>query len=306
MKKFIRNILLFLTILTIILSLFLNFYGSYIDYFYKKFTTPVASSLIIGGSRSLQGIQPKIIDNYFNNKEFELPMFNYSFTIAQAHIGPLYRKSILKKLNSKSKNGLFIISITPWMLSSLKSNDNSSGMFMESNSPPNNMNYVSMNPNFEYLIKNFNYFHFRGFIRKSSKLHENGWLEENNLPNDSLIFKEWKMNQISILKGFINDYKISDYRKKSLDTLIKDLKKHGQVYIIRTPIDNDILKIENDFYPNFESFIYELSNTNNISYINYNNINSVKFKTYDGHHLDKFGGAIFTKYLCDTIMKLRK
>lgn len=304
MKKFIKNIILFSITCLILLTLFLKFYGSYIDYFYEKFTTPKATSLIIGGSRSLQGIQPKVINNYFDNNEFQLPMFNFSFTIAQSRIGPLYRKSILRKLDKESKNGLFIISITPWMLSSFNSNNNSSGEFKEADAPPNNMNYMSMNPNFEYLFKNLNYFHFRGFIRKSSKLHKDGWLEENNLPKDSLIFINWKKNQIEILNDFVKNYSVSEYRKKSLDTLVKDLKKHGAVYIVRTPVDNDILNLENNYYPEFDNFIEEIALKNHLNYLNYNNFKSKKFKTYDGHHLDKYGGEIFTNILCDSIKKL--
>ncbi|APY12405.1 hypothetical protein BWZ22_14755 [Seonamhaeicola sp. S2-3] len=306
MNKFIKNIILFSITCLILLTLFLKFYGSYIDYFYEKFTTPKATSLIIGGSRSLQGIQPKIIDDYFNNNEFQLPMFNFSFTIAQSRIGPLYRKSILKKLNNKSKNGLFIISITPWMLSSHKANDNNAGEFKEADAPPNNMNYMSMDPNFEYLIKNLDYFHFRGIFRKSSKLHENGWLEENNLPKDSLVFRNWKKNQVNILKGFVKDYSVSEYRKQSLDTLIKDLKKHGSVYLVRTPVDKDILELENNYYPEFDNFIKKTAQDNNINYLNYNELKSKKFKTYDGHHLDKYGGEKFTNLLCDSISKLNK
>ena len=52
--------------------------------------------------------------------------------------------------------------------------------------------------------------------------------------------------------GFIEGYKVSEFRKTSLDTLIKDLKKYGRVYLVSTPIDKDILEIENRFYPDFD------------------------------------------------------
>lgn len=284
------------------MAFFLNSYGGYVDYFYNKFTTPNASSLIIGDSRALQGIQPEIINDYFSNDKFNLPMFNYSFTIAQSLIGPLYRKSILKKIDKETKNGLFIIAINPWMLGSKKNNENEKGKFKETGAPPHNMNFVSMNPNFEYLIKNYNYFHFKAIFRKKSFLHKDGWLEENNLPNDSLIFKEWKKNQIKMFGSFNENYKISSLRKKSLDTLIKNLKNYGQVYLIRTPIDKEILEIENIFYPNFDIDIDAISKSNRISYFNFNKSNN-NYSTYDGHHIDKYGGILFSKAICDSIIK---
>ena len=146
------------------------------------------------------------------------------------------------------------------------------------------------------------YFHFKSVFRKKSFLHKDGWLEENNLPQDSLVFKDWKKNQINMFTGFIEDYKVSEFRKKSLDTLIKDLKKHGQVYLVSTPIDKALLEIENRFYPDFDRDMDVVSKLNNISYLNFNKSNTQKYATYDGHHIDKFGGKVFTKALCDSIM----
>ena len=303
MKTFLIKSLSFFLIIILLLTLFLHHYGGYVDYFYNKFTTPKASSMIIGDSRALQGIQPEIINNTLKNEGFELPMFNFSFTIAQGLIGPLYRKSILRKIDTNTKKGLFIIAINPWMLGSKKENNNDKGEFKESGTPPHNMNFVSMNPNFEYLLKNYNYFHFKAVFRKKSFLHKDGWLEENNLPKDSLIFKNWKNNQINMFTGFIEGYKVSEFRKTSLDTLIKDLKKYGRVYLVSTPIDKDILEIENRFYPDFDKDMDALAKLNNISYLNFNTAISQSYTTYDGHHIDKFGGKPFTKAICDSIIK---
>lgn len=306
MKTFIVKSLLFFTIIVTLLGLYLINYGNYIDYFYNKFTTPKFKSLIVGDSRGLQGIRPKIIDNELRNMNFELPILNYSFTIAESHIGELYRKSILKKLDNNAKNGLYIISITPWMLSSKRDNNNYHGEFKESNKPPHNMIDVSMNPNFEYFIKNYDHFNFKGVFRKNSNLHMDGWLEAKNLPKDSITFKKWKGTQLNIFKGFTEKYIVSEYRKKSLDTLIKNLKKHGRVVLVRSPVDKDMLDLENSFFPNFNSFLKNITKTNKIQYFNFNQSKiNLNFQTYDGHHLNKHGSKLFTQLLCDSI-KLRR
>jgi hypothetical protein len=304
MKKFLIKSIVFFCLIVGIVSFMLIQYGGYIDFFYNKFTTPLAKSLIIGDSRGLQGIQPAILDSELEKSNFELPTFNYSFTIAQAHIGPLYRKSVLRKLNPDTQNGVFIISITPWMLGSKKDNDNFKGEFKETNTPPHNMINVTMSPNYEYFLKNTEYFNFKGVFRKNSMLHKDGWLEANNLPKDSITFVNWKNTQLEIFKGFNRDYVVSEYRMKSLDTLIKDFKRHGKVFIVRSPIDQEMLSLENDFFPNFDNFLEEITISNEIKYFNFTLMGAVnKFKTYDGHHLDKLGGKRFTQSICDSILK---
>jgi len=301
-KKLLVKLGLFFFLCFGIITFVLIAHGGSVDFFYEKFTTPNATSMIIGDSRSMQGIQPDIFNKQFKDTDVELPMFNYSFTIAQAPIGPLYNKSIEKKLDPKTKNGLFVISVTPWMFGSEKENNNEKGEFREKGQPPHNMHFVSLNPNYEYFIKNINFFHFKGAFRKKSKLHKDGWLEELNTPKEQVVFDIWKSNQIKSLNRMINDYKISNIRLKHLDSLIHKLKQHGNVYVVRMPIDDDFIKVEDLFYKNFDQDMGLIAKKNTIPYINFNTIKKdSSFKTYDGHHLDKVGGAYFSKVLCDSI-----
>ncbi len=305
MIKYIRKTGLFLVICFAIITFVMLQYGANIDYFYNKFTTPQAKSMILGDSRSMQGIQPSIMNEYLKDTNFELPLFNYSFTIAQAPIGPLYTKSIFKKLDTSVKDGVFIISVTPWMLSSDKHNDNEKGEFKEANEPPHNMNFVSVNPNYEYLLRNLNYFHFKAMFRKNSTMHKDGWLEGENLPNSEAEFKAWKKIQKDMFSRMATENVVSSYRLKSLDTLVKRLKSHGNVYLVRMPLDTDMLDIENTFYQNFNEDIKEIAKSNVIPYFNFTNNQEVdqKFNTYDGHHLDKIGSTSFTKELSELINK---
>ncbi|MDO7171361.1 hypothetical protein [Mariniflexile sp. AS56] len=306
MVKFLKKLSIYGTICFIIITLVLIIFGGNIDYFYEKFTTPKTNSMIIGDSRALQGIQPNVLNKRLKSLDIDLPILNYSFTIAQAHIGPLYRKSILKKIEGKSKNGLFIVSLTPMMIASHHSKNNEKGEFIEANTPPHNMLNVTMNPNYEYLLRNINYFHFKALFRKSSTMHKNGWLEAHNLPTNTNTLKEWKNLQLEMMEGFERDYEISEYRKKSLDSLIKDLKKNGKVVLIRMPIEKEILDLENIFYPEFDDFISETAHTNNIKYYNFTKSDAIKmnFTTYDGHHLNKEGGIQFTNALSDSISSI--
>lgn len=301
MKKFIIKSILFGVIVITIISLILIKAGGYVDYFYEKFTTPKAHSMILGDSRSMQGVQPKVINNYKFDKNYQLPILNYSFTIAQIAYGPIYTESIKRKLDKLSTTkGMFILTVNPWVLSSREEDDENNGVFFEKDMPPHNMEYINMNPNFEYFIKNFNYFHFKSIVRRTSKMHKDGWLEESNLPSDSTVLNNWKKKQISIYKSFSLRWEKSFYRLKSLGGLIKYLKKYGDVFLVRLPVDEKILEVENVYWKDFNIQIDSLAFDNKVQYIDYTN-RAEKFETYDGNHIDKFGGVKFTKSLCNLI-----
>ncbi|WP_395052118.1 hypothetical protein [Flavobacterium sp.] len=299
MKKFLYKLVLFSFLLTAILSFILIQYGGNVDYFYLKFTTPKQASFIIGDSRSFQGIQPKVIDDYFNNGEFNLPMFNYSFTISQSTYGELYTQSIKDKMQLDTKNGLYILTVHPWLLAQRENDNFEKKIFSEANHPPHNMNFVSMNPNFEYFFKNFNFFHFKALIKQNSELHKDGWMEEKNLPKDTITLNRWKENQIKIYNGFFIRWKKCEYRMQELQKLIVFLKSHGKVVLVRMPVDSKLLNLEEQFWTNFDTDIEKIVKKEKVSYFNFSKNNI--YPTYDGNHIDKFGGVIFTKALCDSI-----
>lgn len=304
MKKLLLKLGLFSIICAAIISFMLMRYGGYVDFFYNKFTTPKAVSMIFGDSRSFQGMQPHVMNTYLADKGYDLPVFNYSFTGAQAIAGPYYNESIMKKLDNSRSNGIFVISVTPDFITSSSSYDNGKGEFREAGQPPHNMKFVDVNPNFEYFYKNFNFFHFKSVFRKGAKTHKDGWLEESNLPKDNAVFEEWRQHQIDLFLKDREDFRISDFRVKSLDSLVKKLRKHGQVFFVRMPIGKEFRDLENKYYPNFDRIIDSLSSSNSIHYFNYTLQGETTYKTYDGHHIDKYGGKLFTQSLCDSILKV--
>ena len=280
MKKFLLKSLIFLFLVISVITVILIGFGGYVDYFYEKFTTPKAASLILGDSRSMQGIQPAVIDDYFSSSDYHLPIMNYSFTVAQISYGPIYARSIKRKLNQNTKNGLFILTVNPWVLSAREGDDFEKGLFFEEGLPPHNMKYVNHSPNFEYLIKNFNYFHFKSIVRRTSKMHKDGWLEESNLPQDTITLNTWKEHQISLYKDFASRWKKSNFRLNSLENLITYLKEHGNVVLVRMPIDNKIKQIEFEYWSDFDSEIITISKKFNTKYFDFTIYDDI-FNTYD-------------------------
>ncbi len=300
MKKFFIKSILFFGLVISVISFILFFYGGYVDYYYPKFVSPPATSLILGDSRSFQGIQPQVIDTYFKDTNLDLNVLNYSFTIVEVAYGEPYKQSIIRKLDPNTKNGIFILSVHPFVLSARDENDNpEKNIYFETNLPPNNMQNVNLKLNVEYFFRNFDYFHFRGILRKTSETHKNGWLEETNLPDDKELLAKWKKKQIELYTGFAKKWRKSPKRLQSLDEISKILKKYGNVFLVRLPIDKEFIELENNYWPNFDKDMQDLCYRNGLDYINFTVNNH--FKTYDGIHIDKFKGVNFTNTLCDSI-----
>src|SRR5690606_33715130 len=149
-----------------------------IDPYYLRFTTPKKHSLVVGNSRAAQGIMPHILDSCLNELKFDGPLFNYSFTISTTPHGPHYLESIKRKLDKRSRNGLFILSVDPWSISGdAKIEVDHPRLYSDAKRIPNNMRFVNINPNWEYLFRNYDKawgsMILKNMERKQMELHEN-------------------------------------------------------------------------------------------------------------------------------------
>lgn len=301
MKNFLLKSGLFAIVATVIMTGLLGFYGGYLDDFYYKFTTPKQHSFILGDSKSLTGIHPEIIDENLKGI-FELPMFNFSFTMGQAAYGELYLESVKRKLDLKTKKGLFILTVSPWLLSKREKDDFENGIFFEKDMPPYNMHFTDINPNPEYLFKNYNYFHFKAIFRRGSKLHKNGYFEETHIPKDPDVMKKLNSEHEKDMEKKSHQWQNSEYRLNQLNETVKYLQKHGTVVLVRMPNSQNITEIENKYWHNFDADINHIANKNNCTFINYSH-DATGFPTFDGVHFDKKTSVAFTKSLCDSIKK---
>lgn len=300
MKKFIYKLLAFSLLLILTVVVILKMYGGYADYFYEKFTSPKQHSMILGDSRSFQGMQPSVIDQHLSG--FDKPMYNYSFTMAQISYGDPYLNSIKAKLDPNTKNGLFILSVNPFLLAERDKDDFSKSIYFESDMPPNNMRFPSMDPNPEYFFKNFGSFHFKAIFRKGSQIHKDGWLELNNIPTDSATLKSIRAQEHNVLLGFAGSWEKAPHRLRKLVETIAFLQKHGTVVLVRMPISSSILKIEAAFWATFDADMEAIAKQQQVAFINYTKAPH-PFRVFDGVHLDNETGALFTRSLIDSIKR---
>ena len=103
----------------------INGYTDDVNYF--KFSSPKSSSMILGTSRALQGLVPQAIDSVTGRND----LLNFAFTLGNSPYGKVYLDAIKKKIDRSKKNGIFILAVDPWAISSLSVQPNNEIIFIE-------------------------------------------------------------------------------------------------------------------------------------------------------------------------------
>ena len=307
MKRFLLHISLFLLLLLSGFLFVFSMADGTTDAFYKKLSSPTQASFIVGSSRAAQGIQPHIIDSVYGSNK----IYNYAFTIAQTPFGEPYYNSISRKLDRNATKSVFIIDVNPWTLSELKTSNITDG-YREDNTFIANTHFVNLNPNIEYLLESFNEKNEAILRNKNRKglyqtfyVHDDGWLEvtiESDMISEELRTK----NKISNYSKRLPNYKgFSQYRADYLIKTIDLLKQHGDVYLVRIPVIDEMLDVENELVSDFDSRMNALASDHQIPYINMMPYNKA-YNYTDGQHLTVISGKQFSLDLALQMNKLRK
>ena len=314
MNRFLKNILI-VFLCVVFVHIILGFFadGS-TDNFYLRFTSSKKNSLIIGNSRSAQGIHPDILDSVLNIKENN-SIYNYSFSINNSSYGKEYYYAIKNKINESAKNGLFIVTVDPWAISSDTTlNDNE----IDSESIFYSKKHYNSYPNYEYLITNYK----KGWGNILLKRIESNILirNRNSLSNikgaftclrkdgllevytsmDSTYVKQNIQKKVHNYNTSMSSNKFSKFRFLYLRKTIQLLKKHGEVYLVRMPVHTSLFKIEDSFDPQFDKRIMNLANKTNIEYLNFAD-NATQYSYTDGNHLYINDAKIFSNQLAERI-----
>lgn len=274
-------------------------YGAngYFDNFYLRFTTGKQSSMITGTSRSAQGMVPSVI-----NKQLELahPLYNYSFTNRHSPYGYAYFKSLQRKLDLSTKDGLFIVGVDPWSIAEERDAKNK---FREIEAIP----YIITNPNqkvnFEYLFKAY----YRGwgnmilqklFKDSPSLLHDDGWLEYRVEP-DSAYFSRKSTSKLKLYTKYASTRKFSVQRMTYLRKTIMMFRNHGTVILVRLPVSEEFKGLEQEFMPEFDKELNQLASEENCIYLDFSGAEGYLFN--DGNHMNRHSSKRFSMVLADSL-----
>ena len=287
------RLLAFIPVVVLLVILYiLSFSINSLDFYYGKVVSGKKHSLIIGNSKPSQGIKPSTLNKSLSLNEGQ-EFYNYSFAAAYSPYGPVYYKSILSKIDTTTKNGIYIIAVDPGSISSNTPDSNDESAFQENNSFLANISTVDKRWNLEYIIFRQEVFYkklFSNIIRGSGRLHNDGWLEVTVKTDSNTVSGRMKRN----LKRFDTlKYNFSEKRMSYLRKLIIELGEYGKVYLIRMPIHPIFTKNQKEAIPDFENKMRELSLELNVPYKSYLNDNT-RFRYTDGVHLTKESAEEFS------------
>lgn len=303
MKRFIYFSVLFLLLCSGSIYLVFSYADGSTDAFYAKFTTPKQKSLIVGSSRAAQGIIPSIMND--DNKN--LSLYNYAFSIAHSAYGKAYYSSIQKKLDAQSENSIFIVCVNPWTISEMTKFASDSLKFRETNSFMDKTYFVNMKPNVEYLMESFVSKNIEILTNKDRKgdyqtffVHDDGWLEVT-IESDMISTKTRTENKIeTYLEKEKESAGLSNIRVSYLKKTIQLFQNHGTVLLVRIPVHDEMLAIENRLMPKFDAIIQGIADDYEIPYINAMEYRD-QYQYTDGNHLTIASAKRFSLYLADQI-----
>lgn len=260
------------------------------DGHYAKFTSPRQSSLILGTSKAAQGLQPTIMNEVLERKD----IYNYSFTLGHSPYGPAYLESIKRKIDPDTRNGIYIVTVDPYSLSSRLKNPDDLENFRENGRFVEDIKYVNNNPNFEYLLWHYPKQYIYLITSKLNYvnddfLHADGW-EEVNVSMKKSVVKERVTGKLRSYNKMLPTYNFSKVRISYLEKTIQFLQQHGKVYLVRLPVSEPFLEMENAVTKSFDLKMENLSVLNNITFLNLTTQAS-EYEYTDGNHLYKTSGA---------------
>jgi hypothetical protein len=316
MRSFLKKMAWYLLMLSLIsgILLFIVFKNpNFIDRSYLKVTTPQATSLILGTSRAAQGFFPQQINSRVT-KMFEGYIVNHSFTLGLSPYGYSYENFIKQKIAPNTKNGIFILEVSPYAFATPKQNVNDdSTYFAESHSFVGKISNSSTNPNIEYLTDYYSERHFAMehlynliFDNKRAILDNNIYGSMSVTVKKGAVAQEERMKiRMASYRRDASNVKFSEKRYKSFIRTVKYLDGMGTVYIVRIPVSEMMKDMEEEAFPDFDDKIKSVAKKNNCNYFNY--INDCKnYITTDGSHLHSESAQKLTEQICDSLLKYQK
>lgn len=279
--------------------------GKETDDFYKRFTSPPQTSLILGSSRG-SSIDPAVLDSVVFKAHKGVRFYNYAFTWGHSPYGPKYLESIKKKTERSGKEGFFILIVEPTALMVDRKYPDQPEYYFENDKSVARTHFVNWNPNLEYLLESFDY-SITQALNLKIRPPKNPMAKVTVLDNGKLevkMIKEYtpeKRKEENRRKMIEFDERIaglkwSENRVNYLLQTITFLKKHGKVLLVRTPINKVPYAIEEKYVPFFDAKMHEVSRKSGVQYINYN-IQPHNYHCTDEVHLNRSSVHIFSQEL---------
>lgn len=300
MKKFLIKIGPYFVAVVAVFAVLGSYADGNTDDNYMHFAVKKPQNIILGDSRGSQAVVPSVL-----KKKLSGDFDNFSLNVVESPYGQIYFKALKRKLDPETKNGIFILTVSPWTLS-LNKNIKNSKDFPEEHSPLNDVYTYDRSPNYEYLLKHYTRSWFKiytervGAVGKSNSfLHEDGWMEINvNMHKDSVAARTAKKEVF--YQALAQQAKLSQERLRAFDEIINYLRTKGTVYLVRIPASKGIMAIENKKFPHFSKLLQDVSRKQNVKFFDFSEESETYMYT-DGNHMYRNSSKIFTSRMADSI-----
>jgi len=282
----------------------------YVDMNYRKFTQE-AGSLILGLSRADQGIDPEILEGHLNGDTFNGPLINFASN--QFYYGATYFKAIQEKLNNAPGNRIFILTVSPGSFTAPKGFGTKGIEAMDSKTGIGKTKDFTSDPNFSYIMNCYGGGLYTALIEdrawENLTTHDNGWneisLESESSPIGEALMGDWKRQNLAYYNRRLSKEEIEPYRQEWFVKTIELLQTKGSVYLVRMPVDDEILDFETKGWKGFNAYIQGIALEKNIPYFDYTD-GEAMFATYDGSHLYSETAKEFSGLLAKDIVGHKK
>ena len=280
---------------------------------YPKFTH-ASPNLILGLSRAHFGMDPATIGKEFSKLTGNGDVLNFAFEKSQSPYGEVYLRAIKKKLKENTKNGVFLLCVSPGSFSvPNRLRTEKEILEFDERMMIGKVHNLNRHPNYEYVRKCFGRSLYKGILphdhRITTVFHENGWeefrLKAGKYEIDQQQIKSWQDETVTgytkivdALPEYIADYRMSWFRKT-----IEELKKYGSVYIVRLPIHKGVMGLEDRVWKDFDSDMNSVASHYNVAYLNYARTGE-KYQTYDGSHLHSASAQKFSQDVALEVLRL--
>ncbi|MFT6054428.1 MAG: ABC-type molybdate transport system substrate-binding protein [Roseivirga sp.] len=285
MKKLLLRILLLIVILVLPYCGFqywiVTKFGK--DYF---MLTHKSESVITGLSRAKR-ISPYVLQEELFLKS--MPQ-NLAYSNSVTPYGAYYLSFLKKKLIKSKVGSIHIVCVSPASIMDLVGAlDNG----RETYEVIYNSKFVNSSPNIEYLWNQSAIIlleSIKSQLIRDVKLipHKNGWLEV-------ILGPKYEKNKPPVMdQKLIQNSERIDYLKQTIDFL----KTTGKIYMVRMPISNEMVQMEDALFPGFNEMMQVIANDQNAQYFDYSNTGHLyEFHEIPGHHMDAINAQKFTKTL---------
>jgi hypothetical protein len=270
-----------------------------VDNFHPKFTHP-ARSLVVGSSRAAQGVDPSLLPG-------ATPFLNFAFTNTNSPYGPAYLRAIRHKVPPDTRDGLFLVEVNPTLLSiDSRQEREDERYFRENDLTLDRQLLFNLDPNFDYLLRNFREPLYRLFSARRDqtpeRAHANGWLEIR-LPDDAAARATRQRAGLRSYADVFAHYRWSPRRVHWLRKTVATLRAHGRVVLVRLPVSPGMAEMEAAYRPTFDAEITALAAAEGAEYFNLIG-DSASYETTDSNHLTRESAHRCTQAIAERLLEL--